>query len=144
MADKAQDLIAELGLAPHPEGGWFRETWRAEWAPGTRAAGTAILFLLEAGQRSHWHRVDGDELWLWHDGHPLELRIAATESSQPATIRLGPGVLDGDRPQCLVPSGQWQATEAPHGWALVSCVVVPGFEFARFELAPPGWEPGAG
>ena len=143
MADRAQALIAALGLSPHPEGGWYRETWRAASAEGARAGGTAILFLLEAGQRSHWHRVDADELWLWHAGSPIEVRLADTEESDPRVIALGGDVLDGGSPQALVPASAWQAAEAREGWALVSCVVVPGFEFSGFELAAPGWAPGA-
>jgi len=129
--DAARALIARHRLAPHPEGGWYRETWRAVAAPGERAGGTAILFLLEEGQRSHWHMVDADELWLWHAGAPLHLRIDDT------VVTLGP-----DDPQALVPAGAWQAAEAKAGWTLVSCVVVPGFEFSGFTLAPDGWEPG--
>ncbi|HWI85899.1 MAG TPA: cupin domain-containing protein [Sphingomonas sp.] len=128
----AQALIARHGLTPHPEGGWYRETWRAAAAPGERAGGTAILFLLEQGQRSHWHGVDADELWLWHAGAPLELSIGVARMT-----------LDATNPQALVPAGEWQAAEARLGWALVSCVVVPGFDFAGFTLAPPGWEPEA-
>lgn len=138
--DTPQRIIAALGLAPHPEGGWYRETWRAPGSP--RSAGTAIHFLLEAGQRSHWHRVDADELWLWHAGSPLDLIVAADDAGPTGTVRLGGDVLAGEAPQARVPAGYWQATEAPHGWALVSCVVVPGFDFAGFTLAPPGWAPG--
>ncbi|WP_442680785.1 cupin domain-containing protein [Sphingomonas sp. ASY06-1R] len=129
MSD-AQELIARHGLTRHPEGGWYRETWRADAAPGERAAGTAILFLLEQGQRSHWHKVDADELWLWHAGAPLELKIGGSVA-----------VLDAHSPQALVPGGVWQAADASAGWTFVSCVVVPGFDFAGFELAPLGWAP---
>lgn len=139
--DEARAIIERLGLAPHPEGGWYRETWRADAAPGARAGGTAILFLLEAGQRSHWHRVDADELWLWHAGAPLDLRIANAAKGTVETLTLGGDVLAGQVPQARVPAGEWQATEAPHGWGLVSCTVVPGFDFAGFELAAPGWSP---
>lgn len=140
----AEQLIAELGLAPHPEGGWFRETWRAPAAsPGDRDAATAILFLLEKGQRSHWHRVDAAELWLFHAGSPITLKTAATEDEQASAILLGSNVLAGQRPQHLVPAGHWQAAEANEGWGLVACVVVPGFSFDGFELAPAGWSPGA-
>lgn len=135
-------LIAALALQPHPEGGWYRETWRAPAGPGARAAGTAIHFLLEAGQHSHWHRVDAAELWLWHAGHPLALRRAAADAGPVETLRLGPAILEGEQPQLLIEPGHWQAAEADRGWALVSCVVVPGFDFAGFELAPPGWGPG--
>lgn len=125
---EAKALIARHGLAPHPEGGWYRETWRAEAPPGERSPGTAILFLLEQGQRSHWHKVDADELWFWHAGAALALRIGGE------TRRLGP-----EDPQARVPAGEWQAAEAEAGWTLVSCVVVPGFEFSGFTLAPEGW-----
>ena len=151
MADAAQAMIAALRLAPHPEGGWYRETWRAAAAApaadGARAGGTAILFLLEAGQRSHWHRVDADELWLWHAGSPLVV-LVEQENGAVQEFALGGDVAGGYQPQCLVPAGRWQsaevrATEARAGWALVSCVVVPGFEFSGFEMAAPEWRPGS-
>ena len=135
-------IIARLDLEPHPEGGWFRETWRAEAAPGQRASATAIHFLLEEGQRSHWHRVDAAELWLWHAGGPLALSISPSRDGPTATSTLGPDVLAGHEPQLLVPAGCWQAAEPLVGWVLVSCVVSPGFEFSGFELAPEGWTPG--
>ncbi len=138
----AAALIAELGLAPHPEGGWYRETWRESPSQeGGRGHATAIYFLLEAGRRSHWHRVDAAELWLFHAGAPLALSIAADEAGPVETILLGTDVAGGARPQGLVPAGWWQSAEARDGWALVSCVVAPGFEFAGFELAPAGWAP---
>ncbi|MCJ8156450.1 cupin domain-containing protein [Sphingomonas sp. LaA6.9] len=140
--DDARALIDRLGLQPHPEGGWYRETWRAEAPFGTRAAGTAILFLLEAGQRSHWHRVDAEELWFWHAGAPLTLAIAPADSGPVSALRLGPDVMRDENPQARVPTGQWQAAQADGGWTLVSCVVVPGFEFSGFRLAPRSWEPG--
>jgi len=140
--DEAQAIIERLGMERHPEGGWFRETWRAEAPQGGRAAGTAILFLLEAGQKSHWHRVDADEIWLWHAGHPLDLHIADESGARWDTIRLGGDVIGGYAPQGIVLANRWQATEANAGWALVSCTVTPGFEFAGFELAPPDWTPG--
>lgn len=140
MMDEAKAIIARLDLAPHPEGGWYRETWRAETAEDERAAGTAILFLLEAGQRSHWHRVDAAELWLWHAGSPLLLRTAA-EGGPIADIRLGGDVLAGATPQHIIPPHHWQAAVADHGWTLVSCVVCPGFTFSGFTLAPESWEP---
>jgi len=132
-------IIDTLGLVPHPEGGWYRETWRAPPADG-RSAGTAIHFLLEQGQRSHWHRVDADELWLWHAGSTLELRVEQPDGAIEA-VALGGDVIGGYAPQWRVPANRWQSTEARLGWALVSCVVVPGFDFAGFELAPPGWTP---
>lgn len=138
--DEAAALIERLGLAPHPEGGWYRETWRE--GGGGRGHATAIYFLLEAGQRSHWHRVDAAELWLFHAGTAAGLSIARDENGPVETIRLGPAVAGGEQPQALVPRGWWQATETRGGWVLVSCVVAPGFDFAGFELAPPGWAPG--
>ncbi len=143
MSDDARALIEALGLAPHPEGGWFRETWRAAAPPGERASATAILFLLEQGQRSHWHKVDATELWLFHSGSALRLRTAATDAGSIEETRLGPDILAGDQPQLQIAPGAWQAAEADRGWALVSCIVSPGFEFGGFTLAPPGWEPGA-
>jgi predicted cupin superfamily sugar epimerase len=138
-------LIEALSLLPHPEGGWYRETWRAEAPEGERAGATAILFLLEAHQRSHWHRVDAAEVWLWHAGDPLMLSLAADEQGPVRETRLGPDVLLGDCPQYIVAPGDWQAA-APlpggAGYTLVSCVVAPAFEFAGFTLAPPDWNPG--
>jgi predicted cupin superfamily sugar epimerase len=142
MDAEAAALIEALGLAPHPEGGWYRETWRSAAEPGARASGTAIYFLLEKGQRSHWHRVDADELWLWHAGSPLDVRVEQ-ENGAVQKFALGGDVEGGYQPQCLVPANRWQSTEALISWALVSCVVVPGFDFAGFELAPPGWNPPA-
>ncbi|MFV0625027.1 cupin domain-containing protein [Sphingomonas sp. ac-8] len=138
---QAAALIARLALAPHPEGGWYRETWRAPDLAGARGAATAILFLLAAGERSHWHRVDADELWLWHAGAPLALLQAQGDAAPVSRIALGGDVLAGQQPQARVPAGWWQAAEAEAGWTLVSCVVAPAFRFEGFELAPPGWAP---
>ena len=138
MHPTAQALIDTLQLQPHPEGGWYRETWRHTPAQGGRGAGTAIYFLLARGERSHWHRVrDATELWLWHAGSPLALHLADH------TITLGPDVLNGQRPQAPVPPDAWQAAESLGDWTLVSCTVSPAFEFSAFELAPPGWSPPA-
>lgn len=142
MTPKA--IIETLGLKPHPEGGWYRETWRAAAPPGERASATAIFFLLEAGERSHWHRVDAAELWLWHAGETLTLSMAPDENSPVSTVTLGPDVTEGHVPQALVPPGQWQMAMPDRGWVLVSCVVSPGFEFSGWELAPEDWEPGNG
>ena len=133
-------LIETLALQPHPEGGWYRETWCSPAAAGERAACTAIHFLLKAGERSHWHRVDADEIWCWHAGNGLTLHIEGQGGV--LTQRLGPDVIAGEAPQLVVPAGCWQAAEAGDGWALVTCVVAPGFRFEGFELAPPGWSPG--
>lgn len=142
MNDEARAIIERLDLSPHPEGGWYRETWRAAAIEGERPSATAIHFLLEAHQFSHWHKVDAAELWFWHAGAPIALKIARDEQGPIETIRLGPAILAGECPQSLVPSGWWQAARPIEGWALVSCVVSPGFEFAGFELAPPNWAPG--
>ena len=148
-------LARQLDLQPHPEGGWFRETWRSAvtFAPdeyeGTRSAATAIYFLLHPGERSRWHAVRSDELWLWHSGGPLTLRLGgggtapdnAGAGSGPATggavdIVLGPDVFAGQQPQAVVPGGSWQsAAPAADEPVLVSCVVAPGFDFADFRLA---------
>lgn len=145
--ETAQALIARLELQPHPEGGWYRQTWRGEDGrgedgPDGRASGTAIHFLLEAHQRSHWHKVDAAEIWLWHAGCPVSLSIAPGENGPVVEHRLGPDVLGEEAPQVLVPTGHWQAAAPIDGWALVSCVVVPGFSFDGFELATAGWTPG--
>jgi len=134
----AADLIARLKLQPHPEGGWYRETWRSEATQADgRASATAILFLLEAGQRSHWHRVDAEEVWIFQAGAALKLRTA--QGSDVTETRLGPG--PGQSPQHVVRKNEWQSADADRGWALVACVVSPGFRFEGFELAPPGWAP---
>lgn len=146
--DSASALIEQLGLTAHPEGGWYKETWRGE--PGTdgRAKGTAILFLLRAGEASHWHTVDAAELWFWQAGDPVELRLAASDDGPTRSVILGADVGAGEQLQGLVAPGEWQAARpygaAVHGYSLVSCVVVPGFDFAGFVLAPAGWEPGKG
>lgn len=140
----AQEIIKKLNLSQHPEGGWYRETWRAPAPPGERSASTAILFLLSAGERSHWHTVDADEIWIWHSGDPLALHIATDETERPQTLILG-GELEQQLVQGVVPARQWQAAEplkGGHGYALVSCIVAPGFEFSGFALAPVGWQPG--
>lgn len=149
--DSASALIEQLGLAAHPEGGWYKETWRGAAGADGRAGGTAILFLLRAGEASHWHTVDAAELWFWQAGDPVELRLAAGDAGPVRSVILGADVGAGQQLQGLVAPGEWQAArpatgsgvEARHGYSLVSCVVVPGFDFAGFVLAPPGWEPGA-
>ena len=136
----ARTLIDRLGLARHPEGGWYRETWRAPAPDGTRGAGTSILYLLDAGERSHWHRVDAAELWIHQAGAALTLRTARA-TGRIDTVALGTDPQAGQHPQWLVQPHQWQAAEAAAGWCLVACVVVPAFRFEGFELAPPGWSP---
>jgi len=138
----AAAIVAALGMSPHPEGGWYAETWRDPAGPGGRGAVTAIYFLLEAGQRSRWHRVDATEVWLWHAGAPLTLSVA--EGATVRALTLGPGITTGERPQAVVPKDAWQSAESAGAWTLVSCVVAPAFGFAGFELAPEGWSPGGG
>lgn len=137
------DVIALLELAPHPEGGHFRETFRDARGEGARAASTAIYFLLAAGEVSRWHRVDAAEVWHWYAGAPLRLEIAAPAgASEP--VRLGPDLAAGERPQAVVPAGHWQSARSLGAWTLVGCTVAPGFEFAGFELAPDGFAPPGG
>lgn len=142
MTMAAPAVVGSLGLRPHPEGGWFVETWRAPAGAGERAAASAILYLLAAGERSHWHRVDAAEIWQWSAGDALELRIASGDAGPVETIRLGSDVIAGERPQAVVPAGTWQAARPLGAWALVGCIVAPAFEYTGFELAPEGWEPG--
>jgi uncharacterized protein len=136
-------VVAALGLRPHPEGGHYRETWRDAPPDGRRGAGTAILYLLAAGERSHWHRVDAAEGWHWHAGAALELDLSA-DGSAVERLRLGPDLGAGERPFALVPAGCWQAARSLGAWTLVGCTVSPAFHFEGFEMAPPGWAPGRG
>jgi predicted cupin superfamily sugar epimerase len=140
MATTAE-IIALLDLKPHPEGGHYRETFRDPRSDGGRSAGTAIYFLLAEGEASHWHRVDATEIWHFHAGAPLELRIADPAER---AVRLGPDLMAGERPQGVVPAGAWQAARSLGDWTLVGCTVSPGFDFAGFEMAPAGWSPGQG
>lgn len=132
-----KEIIETLNLQPHPEGGWYVETWRDTTKP--RATGTAIYFLLEAHQTSHWHRVDATEIWHWYAGHPLALHIHDGDKTK--VMRLGPNLAGGERPQVIVPANAWQKAAPVGGWVLVGCTVSPGFEFEGFELAEPGWTP---
>ena len=133
----AEDIIRALDLAPHPEGGWFRETFRDAAGDG-RAASTAIYFLLAAGERSHGHRIDAAETWHWYGGSPLRLSVHDGALTQ---YELGTDLAAGQRPQAVVPAGAWQSAESLGDWTLTGCTVAPGFEFDGFELAPPGWSP---
>ena len=127
-------------MKPHPEGGHYRETFRDAAILGNgRAASTAIYFLLRAGEVSRWHRVDAAELWHWYAGATLALTIAGQEGSR--TLRLGPDLAAGERPQVVVPAHAWQQAASRGAFTLVGCTVAPGFAFSAFELAPPGFEP---
>ena len=134
----ADDIIERLELSPHPEGGWFRQTWIGDETP--RASGTCIYFLLKAGERSHWHKVDATEIWLYHAGAPLTLHLSETETGPARTERLTPDLSKG-RPQIIVPENHWQAAQSTGAYTLVSCTVAPGFEFSGFEMAPDDWFP---
>lgn len=140
MPETAAQVIETLDLARHPEGGWYRETWRAEAGPGERAAGTAIYYLLEGDDHSHWHRVDATEIWHWYAGAPLVLSLSPDGHDAQAML-LGPELATGQRPQRIVPAGWWQSAASVGAWTLVGCTVSPGFEFDGFEMAPPDWRP---
>ena len=137
----AREIIETLGMQPHPEGGWYVETFRDPAEQDGRSCSTAIYYLLEAGQRSHWHRVDAVEVWHWHGGAPLELGISEDGVTQ-TNLVLGNDIARGQRPQGIVPHSAWQAARSLGEWTLVGCTVAPGFRFEGFELAPPGWSPG--
>jgi uncharacterized protein len=139
-APSAADIIRQLDLKPHPEGGHYRETFRDPRQVDGRAASTAILFLLARSERSHWHRVDAVEVWHYYAGAPLKLSVVngATEE----IIRLGGDISAGEIPQVTVPARAWQAAESLGDWTLTGCTVAPGFEFSSFEMAPNDWEPG--
>lgn len=137
-------LVRHLGLEPHPEGGWFRRTWQTgpealpDTSRGPRPCATGIYYLLHPGETSRWHRVRSEELWLWHRGGPLTLRVGGTGTApgkEPAATVLGPDVESGQQPQFLVPGDVWQtATPAGDEPTLVSCVVAPGFDYADWEI----------
>jgi predicted cupin superfamily sugar epimerase len=136
----AHEIIDILGLKPHPEGGWYLETFKDSEEVDGRARSTAIYYLLEGGGRSHWHTVDAVETWHYHAGAPLELSL-----SDGITIRttvLGADLPNGQRPQGVVKKGEWQSARSLGDWTLVSCTVAPGFRFEGFVMAPQGWEPG--
>ena len=133
----AAALITRLDLAPHPEGGHYRQTWVAEGGAGTgRPAGTCIYFLLQAGEVSHWHRVDAVEIWHYYAGAPIVLSLAKTEAGPARDRILGPDLLSGQAPQLIVPEQHWQSARSLGDWTLVGCTVSPGFQFEGFELAP--------
>ncbi len=134
LMTEATKIIAHLSLQRHPEGGWYRETWRHDAGAGVRGAGTAILFLLQRGERSAWHRVDATEIWHFYAGSPLRLSQGPSPLNASDAV-LGPDVLAGQSPQLQVPPHVWQAAESLGDWTLVGCTVSPAFEFAGFELA---------
>ena len=133
----AQDIIDRLKLEPHPEGGFYRQTWRAE--NEGRAVGTCIYFLLKDGGHSHWHKVDATEIWLYHAGAPLILSLSASDDGPATDHLLSPDLTVGE-PQLIVPEGHWQAARTTGEYTLVSCTVSPGFEFEGFTLAAPDFD----
>jgi uncharacterized protein len=136
----ALEVIARLRLKPHPEGGHYRETFRdTRHDANGRSCSTAIYFLLARGERSHWHRIDAVEVWHYYAGDTLTLQIADHNGMH--DISLGPNIASGEVPQATVPARAWQAAETTADWTLVGCTVAPGFDFAKFELAPKDWEP---
>jgi hypothetical protein len=135
----AEEVVRLLDLRPHPEGGFFRETFSDPVDLDGRSASTAIYFLLPGGQRSHWHRVDAVETWHFYAGAPLRLSIGA--EGRRTDLLLGPDLHAGQRPQGVVPRDAWQAAESLGDWTLVGCTVAPGFRFEGFVMAPPGFEP---
>ena len=137
---RPEAIIRELGLQPHPEGGWYVQTFRDSPGEG-RGHSTAIYYMLQAGERSHWHRVhDAAEVWHYYAGAPLVLRISE-DGTGSEKITLGVDLAAGERPQAIVPANWWQAAETTGDYTLVGCTVSPGFEFSSFEMAPPGWAP---
>ena len=133
-----EQIISHLDLAPHPEGGHYRQTWVADGEG--RPAGTAIYFLLQAGESSHWHRVDAAEIWHYYAGAPLTLKTSATEAGPARHQTLGPDLLNGQSPQLIVPRDHWQAAETTGAFTLVGCTVSPAFQFDGFILAPPDFD----
>lgn len=137
----AHEIIDILELQRHPEGGWYVQTFRDDAERDGRAHSTAIYYLLEGGDRSHWHTVDAVEIWHYHAGAPLELSLSADAISA-RTLVLGTDLGAGQRPQGLVRKGEWQSARSLGDWTLVSCTVAPGFQFSGFRMAPAGWQPG--
>ena len=140
QSQTAQDIIRLLDLMPHPEGGYYRETFRDPVTIDGRAASTCIYFLLPSGVVSRWHRVDAVETWHWYAGAPLDLRIAA-DSRTYASHMLGSALITGERPQHVVPTGHWQQARSQGAWTLAGCTVAPGFMFEGFEIAGPQFDP---
>ena len=136
-----EELVALLGLKPHPEGGWYSETF-ADDASGGRPYSTAIYDLLEGGPAGRWHRVDSAEVWHYYAGAPLRLTISPDGVATSDQI-LGQDFSDGQRPQVVVPRGHWQSAQSLGNRTLVGCTVAPGFQFEHFEMANEGWTPGA-
>ncbi len=138
---EAARLISLLHLEPHPEGGWYRQSFADQPDPARRAFSTAIYYLLERGQNSNWHKVDASEIWHFYAGAPLLLMVSLDGKST-TTSTLGIDFSAGQRPQIIVASGHWQSAKSLGDWTLAGCTVAPGFEFSGFEMAPKDWTPG--
>lgn len=136
---KADEIITALGLRPHPEGGFYRETFRDCAGPDGRAHSTAIYYLLRAGEVSRWHRIDTVEIWHWYAGDALELSFVDSGAVSP--VLLGPKVIEGQRPQVVIPARAWQSAKPLGSYTLCGCTVAPGFEFSEFQIAPEDWSP---
>jgi predicted cupin superfamily sugar epimerase len=136
----ARDIIFTLGMERHPEGGWYTQTFIDVEGEAGRAQSTAIYYLLEAGDKSHWHRVDAVEVWHYYAGAPIELLLSDGISVDRHV--LGADIPGGQRPQVVVPHQVWQTAKSLGDWTLVGCTVAPGFRFSGFELAAPDWAPG--
>ena len=134
----ADDIIAHLDLTPHPEGGFYRQTWVADG--DGRPEGTCIYFLLKSGESSHWHKVDAVEIWHYYAGAPIILSMAADDDGPAVDHILGPDLLAGEAPQIIVPKDHWQAAKTTGDWTLVGCTVSPAFQFEGFTLAPPEFD----
>ncbi|MCR9174385.1 MAG: cupin domain-containing protein [Alphaproteobacteria bacterium] len=140
-SEEAKKIVKTLGMLPHPEGGWYVETWRDTPEDGSRGAMTQIFYLLEAGDLSAWHRVtDATEIWHWHAGAPLALTLSPDGHDAEAHT-MGGDLLAGQKPHVVVPANWWQTAESLGHWTLVGCTVAPAFEFSGFEMAPPDWRP---
>lgn len=143
----ADEIIARLALHPHPEGGYYRETFRddatVDGTPDGRARSTAIYYLLKHGEQSAWHRINAVEIWHYYAGASLRLSLS-NGRDKPEERLLGTAFDKGETPQVIIPRGIWQSAVSVGDWTLVGCTVAPGFEFSGFEMAPPDWQPGQG
>lgn len=142
MTPSAKEIIEQLKLTEHPEGGWYRETWREESNDKSRGLGSMILYLLAKGQKSHWHRIDATEIWIHQGGGKLDLHKWNGDGPV-VTQTLGSDYANGNVPQAVIQPHEWQAAETESEYVLIACTVIPGFTFDTFEMAPAGWAPNA-
>ncbi|MCH2161730.1 MAG: cupin domain-containing protein [Phycisphaerales bacterium] len=127
-------IVQRLQLAPHPEGGFYRQTWVESDAPGVRSHGTAIYFLLPGNVENRWHRIDAAEMWHYYAGAPLDLHLSHDPPASEEVLHLGTDLDAGQRPQAVVAPHQWQRAESLGEWTLVGCTVSPAFQFEHFEM----------